>query len=327
MAPFRIFAASLLFAAAGCRAGALSVDTDLGVATADLGATNDLASGDLSLGDVPGPGTIGPTGGSVDRLWFAFHGDTRPPECDQTDQYPSAIIRNIFTREAAERVQFAVDLGDHMYVCNNSVAEATTQMGFYMEAAALLGRPTFMTMGNHECLNGATCTPVSEDANSTVYLKALAPISPLPYYTFNVTTHSGLATFVVIADNFWSDTQRQWLEATLTKADSEAKYTIITRHHPPENSQLSNSAIWQIIQAHKYSLFLAGHSHSYRHDISLDGSGRSLRCGCGGAPISTYPGSFFGYGTVLQGPDDRLYVTIFDQATNAIQDAFSVAPQ
>lgn len=318
----RTLAIPLLLLVAGCHGGGLPSSSDLGGAS-DLGA----ATGDLSLGEVPGPGTIGQSGGAVDRLWFAFHGDTRPPECDQTNLYPTEIIQSIFKREAEKQVQFAVDLGDHMYVCNNSFDEAETQMGLYMSAAALLGRPTFMTMGNHECLNGAICMPGSGDANSTVFLKALAPTSPLPYYSFDVTTRSGLATFVVVADNFWSDTQRQWLEATLAKADTDAKYTIITRHHPIDNSQLSNRAIWQIIQSHKYSLFLAGHSHSYHHDMALDASKRSLRCGCGGAPISTYPGAFYGYGTVLQGPDDRLYVTIWDQATDAIQDAFSVAPQ
>jgi hypothetical protein len=52
---------------------------------------------------------------------------------------------------------------------------------------------------------------------------------------------------------------------------------------------------------------------------------RSLMVGIGGAPLAG--GSFFGYGTAMQGTDDRIYIKVYDQATNNVRDAFDVAPQ
>jgi len=83
----------------------------------------------------------------VDRLWFATTGDTRPAECDQTNAYPKAAIAQIAAAMKALRVQFTLDLGDHMYVCNQSDAEARQQMGFYMEAIAQGPSVWWMTIG------------------------------------------------------------------------------------------------------------------------------------------------------------------------------------
>jgi hypothetical protein len=310
----RFFLLALAVAAGGCAGSGL--DDGAG---ADAGTT---PAPDLA----PTVTGVGPTGGAVDRLFFAIHGDTRPPDCDQTTLYPTAIIQNIFQRERALGVQFAVDLGDHMYVCNNDAAEAATQMGYYTAAAQTLGKVTFMTMGNHECAGGGICLSGSTDANSTTFAKALAPISPLPYYSVDIATEGGKATFVFVADNAWSATQQQWLEATLARADGEARYTIVARHHPVDNTQLQNPAGLQIIRAHKYSLLLTGHSHTYSHDTWQDPSGRTLRLGTGGAPLAQ--GSpFYGFGTVTQGPDGALTVAVYDQATGNIQDSFAVPPQ
>src|SRR6266850_2309967 len=113
---------------------------------------------DSGVGALPGTpdpgavpsGTVGPGGGAVDRLWFATTGDTRPAECDQTNAYPKAPIAQIAAAMKALRVQFTLDLGDHMYVCNQSDAEARQQMGFYMGAIAQGPSVWWMTMGNHE---------------------------------------------------------------------------------------------------------------------------------------------------------------------------------
>src|SRR5947207_8081648 len=50
--------------------------------------------GTPDAGAVPS-GTVGGGGGTVDRLWFATTGDTRPAECDQTNAYPKAAIAQI----------------------------------------------------------------------------------------------------------------------------------------------------------------------------------------------------------------------------------------
>jgi hypothetical protein len=284
-------------------------------------------AGDGSPGTTPGGGTVGPTGGTVDRLLFAFHGDTRPPNCDQTSAYPTKIINSIFRREAQAGVQFTVDLGDHMFVCSNQLATAQAQMKYYTDAAKTLPVPTFMTMGNHECGGADFCPANSPSANMQAYMAALTSISPLPYYSFDVTTKTGKATFVIVADNAWDSTQEKWLVSTLTEADKSAKYTIVVRHHPIDNKDVSgNQTIWGIVSSHKYTLFLTGHSHLYSHDTYLDKTRRTLRMGCGGAPLD--PGATWnGYGTVQQGMDDKLYVTVYDVDTNMPQDSWSVSPQ
>src|SRR3982074_2705027 len=172
---------------------------------------------DAGVGALPGTpdpgavpsGTVGPDGGVVDRLWFATTGDTRPAECDQTNAYPKAAIAQIAAAMKALRVQFTLDLGDHMYVCNQSDAEARQQMGFYMEAVAQGPSAWWMTMGNHECGSGAypyACfVGGPPDANFSAYMAALR--RPLPYYANDVQTSLGLARFVVIGDHSGNATQ------------------------------------------------------------------------------------------------------------------------
>ncbi len=287
--------------------------TDLAISPrADLrGGTVDLAQG----------AAVGPHGGSVDRLFFAFHGDTRPDTPDDTASYPNDVIRAIYQREAVAGVQFAVDLGDHL---NATVAkEAQAQMKLYAQAAALLGRPTFMTMGNHECTSKALpCDP--NDPDFAAYAAALAPVSPTPWYSVDVKTSSGLATFVFVADNAWGAAQAQWLDATLAKADAAAKYTFVMRHHPYGYAKLSVPDENALIAKHKVTLRLTSHKHLYSRDPD-DPSGRSVILGCAGASLDPSQ-DYYGYGTVKQELDDTLTVTIFDEATDAPQDTFSVTP-
>ncbi len=299
---------------------------DLAVAAATDLARADLARApDLAPGKPPAP--IGPSGGTVDYLRFAFHGDTRPMNCNDTANYPTAIIDGIYQKEAARNVQFAVDLGDHMFACSpDNVTSAPAQMKLYMNATKLLPAITFMTMGNHECTNSQSyCYLNSTQANYKAFMSALAPVSAKPYYSFDVATNLGVATFVLIADNAWDATEQQWLQATLAAADANAKYTIVARHHPIDNTDLATLATeWQIIQQHKYTLFLTGHTHEYKHDTWLDHSGRTVRMGAGGAPLD---GNFYAYGVVQQQMDGKLLVTAYDAMTDNPQDSFTVNPQ
>src|SRR5262249_51517081 len=155
---------------------------------------------------LPVGGPVGPHGGIVDRLFFGFTGDTRPSQCGSA--YPQAIINNIYSMLKSQGVQFPIDQGDHMFNCGSGSAAvngAQEQMGNYISAATLLGKTVFMTMGNHEC-NGSSSTLCSAasygiNANYTAFMDALAPISSTPYYRFDVMTKSGLAAFIVVADD------------------------------------------------------------------------------------------------------------------------------
>jgi hypothetical protein len=223
----------------------------------------------------------------------------------------------------ALRVQLALDLGDHMYVCDQSFAEAKAQMALYM-GAVLQGPATWwMTMGNHECGNDAapySCFGGHGDANFTAYMAALR--RPLPYYFADVQTSLGMARFVVVADDSWDAAQAEWLESTLAGADAAARTTIIARHHPVTGARTGNSRIVQTIARHKYSLILTAHSHLYAHDPQAFG-GRSAIVGLGGAPASTPPG----FGTVLQNLDGSLTFVRRDANGNPVDVPWTVPPQ
>ena len=99
----------------------------------------------------------------------------------------------------------------------------------------------------------------------------------------------------------------------------------MSKHHPDGNTdQPDVPADLQSGHPHKYTLFLTGHSHEYKHAV---GDPRAVVMGLGGAPFDNRTSMWWGYLTVMQCPDDRIYVTVYDQATGNVQDKFNVAPQ
>ena len=285
------------------------------------GPSFDAGSGGTDPGD---GGAVGPTGGTVDLLRFATVGDTRPPSCDDIAAYPTPIINAIADAVQARQAQFMIDTGDHMYVCTNQLADADAQMALFMSSAARFSNQWFMTMGNHECFGGPCTHQQLGSATNLAFLKALAPISALPYYTFDVATRLGRATFVVLADNAWEQGQADWLERTLTAADAAATYTIITRHHPENDTSVAgNAEAMTIIRRHKFALFLTGHSHLYKHPDT--DQGRDMVIGIGGAPLSSSSG-FNGYAMVEQQPDAQLRITVYNVVGDVARDVFSVGP-
>ncbi len=245
---------------------------------------------------------------AVDHLFFAMTGDTRPHDCDQTQLYPKDQIAQVAAGMAKVGAQFAVDLGDHMFVCNGSLQEAHAQMGLYMDAIKAFPQPFFMTMGNHECGQGR-CATSGGDANMDAFLEALKPVSALPYYSFDVKTARGLAVFVVAADDAWDSTEAQWLEATLARADAEATYTFVARHHPIDGPRNGNTAVVNTVLGHHYSLILTAHDHVYRR--STGANGRAVVVGLGGASNRDV-----GFGTVLEKPSGELSFVQYDANGN-----------
>jgi calcineurin-like phosphoesterase family protein len=296
--------------------------TDMAV---NPGPPPDFAGVPNPVGGIPVGGPVGPTGGTVDRLFFGFTGDTRPDNCGTA--YPTAIITDIFSKMKTAGVQFAVDQGDHMFNCGSDFSGARTQMNEYVTAAGMLGKTVFLTMGNHECSysssNLCSANPYGTNPNYTAFMDALKPISDKPYYRFDVTTNSGLAVFLVVADDAWSAAQQTWLTAQLTDADAKAKYTFVTKHHPDGNTDHPEfQQIYDLGRTHKYALFLTGHSHLYKRQSN---DPRAVVMGIGGAPLAG--STFHGFGTVVQGTDDRIYVSVYDSATGNVRDKFDVAPQ
>jgi hypothetical protein len=262
----------------------------------------------------------------VSLLHFGVTGDTRPPSCEDTANYPTTIINAIADAFQAKQAQFVFDLGDHMYVCNSTLSIAQTQMGMYMTAIHRYSGTWFMTMGNHECMGSPSgpCLLGSTNANYTAYMAALAPISNKPYYSFNVQTSLGRATFVTVADNAWDSNQSAWLSQVLTEADANAKYTLVLRHHPEGDSSVStNSSSMAIIRQHKFAMFLTGHNHSYSHQTT--DNGRDLVIGLGGAPLLASGATYHGYAMIDQQAGGTLQVSVYDTA-GTVHDTWSVGP-
>jgi hypothetical protein len=331
-----------LLLVAGCGMGSVSGDDASNQDSSDLrhrhkggattghhttGTTSGGGTGTSGGGTTTGTaGSVGNQGGTVDLLHFGMTGDTRPPACGQTGNYPTPIIDAIADAYRSQGAQFAVDMGDHMYVCNNDASAAQQQMAMYTQSLARFGGTFFMTQGNHECMGTGSgfCPTGSQNTNHLAFLQALAPVSSTPYYSVDINTSKGLATFVFIADNSWDSAQQTWLEHTLTQADSRATYTIVLKHHPAGDSSIAaNSQIVQIIRSHKFALLLTGHAHYYQHQ-TID-QGRDVIMGTGGAPLrSVTSGAFNGYGMVDQLPSGELQVTVYQLGSATPHDQWKV---
>jgi hypothetical protein len=320
----------------GGNVGADAGPTDSGTVMPDSGpGPSDSGSADAGSGDagLPGRGGVSNDGGTVDRLYFALTGDSRPPICDlffvgKGFDYPTANVTKLAQQMEARQTQFALDLGDHQFVCVGGITEAQTQIGAYVTAMANFKAPFFMSMGNHECVFALGGTLDDCGANNpsdpayTAFMQALASVSPKPYYSVDIQTSMGLARFVFIADDAWDSTEASWLSALLTDADVRARYTIVAHHHPISQTNGNYPAIWSAIKAHKYALHLTAHQHLYSHDTQNDASGRSVIVGTGGSSDET----LLGYATVVQGVDGRLYFTMYDSSTDAPVDSWNVGP-
>ena len=290
--------------------GGADAGTDGGADAGTDGGADAGTDGGADAGTDGGP--IGPTGGAVDLLDFVLTGDTRPPTCAAGELYPTAVHAQVIAAMKAAHPQFALDLGDHMYVCSQDAAAAQRQMDLYTQPLAGFPAPFFMTMGNHECENGADCSARPTDANFSAFSKALARVSgqSLPYYALQIQTRLGRATVVVVADNYFDATAQAWLERTLADADRGSKYTIISKHHPVTGSRMGPLGPWQVIQNHQVSLILTAHDHTYTHDKQALG-GRTVICGLGGANAA-----HTGYCRVKQASDGSLSFTQFDVGGN-----------
>ncbi len=286
------------------------------------------------------PTTLAPTGGKLEDLVFAVVGDTRPANPDDNAGYPTEVITKIYQdlEALSPRPAFVVATGDYQYTSNNG--NAAIQIGDYASAMKLFSGPIFPAMGNHEC-NGYTksnCGQGNVDGLTTNLTEferqMLGPIGQSqPYYSipFQAADGSWTAKIVVVAANAWDDAQASWLDQALSP---ETSYTFVVRHEPSSATTAPGVGPSDAILAkHPYTLLLVGHSHEYDHPAA-GGSGSYCNCdyrelivGNGGAPMSSYNGSTYGFAIVTRASDGTLSVQQYDYSSNApsgIQ--FSVTP-
>jgi hypothetical protein len=238
---------------------------------------------------------IGPTGGSVDHLYFAVVGDTRPGSLDATSSYPTAIITKIYQEIQGlnPRPQFVVGTGDYMFASTTG-SEAQNQMNLYLQAKQNYTGTVFAAMGNHEC-DGYTadnCTP-GQTTNYNVFMSGL--VTPLgyntPYYNIPIhaTDNSWTAKVVTIACNQWDAAHKTWLTNQLA---SSTTYTILARHEPAASSTgPCVTDVENLMTQYPYNLSLVGHTHTFQMNS------KEIIVGTGGAPITT-SGVPYGFATV-----------------------------
>lgn len=284
-------------------AGASSTLTLAAAGTAAAGSTTFTVTGAASSGSHSASATVtvssastgvGSNGGSVDHLYFAVVGDTRPGTLDDTANYPTAVITKIYQDVQAlnPRPQFVVGTGDYMFASTTGT-QAQPQMNLYLQAKQNYTGTVFASIGNHEC-DGYTadnCTP-GQTTNYNVFFNGL--VQPLgktdTYYTINIngTDGSWTSKLIVIACNVWSTTQKTWLQNELAKPTT---YTLLARHEPAGSTTgPCVNDVQTLMTQYPYNLSLVGHVHDFKVN------GKEVTVGTGGAPIST--SAPFGYATV-----------------------------
>ncbi|HEY1812552.1 MAG TPA: metallophosphoesterase [Kofleriaceae bacterium] len=278
--------------------------------------------------DAPAHPGAGPGGGLLDQLTFAVVGDTRPANVDDTANYPSPIVSQIFGDVAADPAQprFVVTTGDYMFASVTG-GQVDPQLDAYLGARAAYTGIVYPAMGNHEC-NGYTdsnCGPSGKDNEPANYTEFVARmIMPLgevrPYYVerFAATDGSWSAKFIFIAANAWDNTQAAWLDNVLAEPST---YTFVVRHEPPDADTAPGVGPTTLTLAKfPLTMLLCGHTHTYQHVPAY----REILVGNGGAPLT---GSInYGFVIVQRQADGTLQVTSKDYQSLQPIDQFVVNP-
>jgi hypothetical protein len=266
-------------------------------------------------------GGIGPNGGVVTSLYFAVVGDTRPANQDDTPNYPTQIIDQIFRdlEAMSPKPQFVLSTGDYMFA-DPSGTQGAAQVHLYVQSATKFSNILFPVMGNQEC-TGSTSSNCSGSPtnNYNAYLSGL--VTPLgksePYYSVPITASDGSwsAKLIVLACNAWDSTQAAWFSTQLGTATT---YTFVSRHEPSSAANAPCvSTTDSMLSQTSYDLLITGHSHTFDHPTNQE-----IIVGNGGAPISGPVD--YGYATIQQQPGGGFLVTEYDYLTAAPVTSFTV---
>jgi hypothetical protein len=273
--------------------------------------------------DAPDHLGAGPGGGLLPELRFAVVGDTRPAAPDDTANYPTDVVHQIWTDVEAEMPHppFAVTTGDYMFA--STLANVDAQLDLYLGARAAYSGIVYPTMGNHEC-NGLTTSNCGPGGSTTPnYQEFLARmIQPLgetrAYYAerFAATDGSWTAKFVFVAANAWNQTQAAWLDAVLGEPST---YTFVVRHEPHYSDPAPGvDPSQQILARHPLTMLITGHTHLYEHQPDY----HEIIVGNGGAPLTS--STNYGYVIIVRQADGTVQETAYDYMSHAVVDQFTV---
>jgi hypothetical protein len=277
----------------------------------------------LDAPDHPGAGN---GGGILPELRFAIVGDTRPVNLDDTANYPTDIVHQIWMNVEAEvpHPQFAISTGDYMFASTDH-SEQEPQLALYLGARMAYTGIAYAALGNHECTGytKSNCGPSGVDGmppNYTAYMHMMAaPIGEkFPYFIerFAAADGSWTAKMIFIAANAWDDTQARWFDTMLTEPTT---YTFVVRHEAHDSNTAPGVDPSQaIIAKHPLTMLIVGHTHTYRHIPAY----REIIVGNGGAPLTS--DTNYGYVIIARNADGTLGVTSKEYMTTTVVDQFSV---
>ncbi len=276
--------------------------------------------------DAPDHAGAGNGGGKLDDLRFAVVGDTRPVNLDDTANYPTDIVKQIWMDVEADapHVAFAVSTGDYMFASTGG-SEQEPQLDLYLGARMSFNGIVYAAMGNHEC-NGYTnsnCGPGNSEGqpkNYDVFMaKLVAPLGEsLPYYIerFAATDGSWSAKLIAIAANAWDGRQSAWLETALREPST---YTFVLRHEGHDSTTAPGVLpTAEILAKYPLTMLVVGHTHAYIHYPAY----REIVVGNGGAPLTS--STNYGYVIVARNPDGTITATSREYGTHALVDQFTV---
>ena len=285
----------LLVAIFGCSSQASSTGGAGGSAGAggmagDAGATLPLPQNDGDDIDL----------GHFERLRVGLLGDTRPAVAGGV--YPTQTITHIYQEIDARAPDFAVTLGDYVYVSPANLAMAKAQMTTYLGARAGYHGSVYYVLGNHEGYG-----------DNIVAFRQL--MSNAAYFSLHGTVGQSTFKFVVIADDVWTAAEETWVKQALA---AQTTYTFVCRHHPSYNTDTNEMYILSVIQPYPRTLLIDGHTHLYQQQ-----STREVVIGNGGAPLDS---SYFGYAMLDVDPAGTVTVTSYRESDDAQMSTFSVGP-
>jgi hypothetical protein len=231
-----------------------------------------VVSGTLVIHD--GHFKTAPRPGSGAPITFLAYGDCRTDAAAH-----GAVIRAM----AQYPSDFVVNTGD-MVERGNS--QDNWEELFDLEAAVLDDHPIFAAIGNHE---------LAGDPGGTTFLRYFGMPDPSggPQRLYGTSRYGDARIFVLNGRSEWvGGDQRHWLEAELTKADTEEglAWRIVLVHDGPwsvgphgPNLAMLEARVPELLAAHKVDLILSGHDHLYERGQSS--TLKYIVTGGAGAPL------------------------------------------
>jgi predicted phosphodiesterase len=239
--------------------------------------------------------------GHFERLRVGLVGDTRPAVAGGV--YPTQIITHIYQELDARAPDFAVSLGDYVFVSPSNLAMAKAQMMTYLGARGNFHGNVYYVVGNHEGYGD----------NIVAFRQTM---SNAAYFSLHGTVGTQTFKFVIVADDVWTPQEEVWVKQALAK---QTAYTFICRHHPSYNTDTNEMYILSVLQPFARTLLIDGHTHVYERQAS-----REIVIGNGGAPLDS--SSYYGYVMLDVDPAGSVNVTAYRESDDAQMETFSVTP-